>query len=127
MHKTKLIEILGESVLLSERYANDIAISSQVRMQGDQNIVGIQQLLMTLTAGLRYSIQSLKWYQFRKQIVYRWKFRAKYLFKHLALNSELSFFASEVYRLEGIDIDKLVEDEKKKIEQTEQNLTSNSQ
>lgn len=127
MHNIKLIEILGEKIPLSERYAEDIAIASQVRMQGNASIVGIQQLLMTLTAGLKYSIRSLMWYQFRKQIVYRWKFRAKYLLKHLALNSELSFFASEVYRLEGIDVDKLVEDEKKKMELNGQNLTSNSQ
>ena len=122
MPKTKLIEIFGESVQLSERYTKDIAVSSLMELNGNSTIRNIQVIAIVVHDGLKYAIKSLKLYQLRKHIVYRWKFRIKYLISNLSFNSELLVLFKAVHLLEGNDLDKIQDEEKKKITQT---LTSN--
>jgi hypothetical protein len=112
MRKTKLVEILGENVQLSERDAYDVMVLSSTHIQGNANTKAALEMAHVVCSALKYCVRELKWYQIRKHIVYRWKFRLNYLLKHLAINSELPNLAIEVYRLEGIDVDKLLEDQK---------------
>lgn len=112
MRKTKLVEILGEKVLLSERDAYDVMVLSSTNIEGNVTTKAALEMAHVIHSALKYSIRTLKWYQFRKHIVYRWKFRLNYLLKHLSINGELPQLAIEVYRLEGIEVDKLLEDQK---------------
>lgn len=116
MRQTKLVEIFNEQVLLSERDAGDVIMTSNMRIEGNPQTQTLLELAQILESGLRYAIKQLKWYELKKRFRYKRKFNVRYLIKNLGAATELPKLAGEVLKLEGIDIDKLIEDEKKKME-----------
>lgn len=117
MRKSKVIEIFGEQAPLTERDAYDVMILANAKINGNTTSRTIFELGKVLEAGLKYAPRSLKWYRALKKLSWKRKFRLSYLIKHLSINTELPLLAGEVYKLEGIDIDKLIDEEKKKIVQ----------
>lgn len=123
MRNTKLVEILGEQVILSECDWGDIAVLQKTRFADNADLKAMFEMVTIIFYALKPTIRELKWYQFRKQYIYRWKLRFKSL-KKLGVSSELPKLAIECYKLNGIDTDKLLEEERQRLLQGEKKKTS---
>jgi len=112
MINKKPINLFGLDLVLTERYAWDVLVSTTSVENMFDLTTNILMMSKFVEGGLKYNYLSTPWYNPLKKFIYKRKLNHRYLSKHLSIK-QLSELANEISILEGGKPAETDEDKKK--------------